>query len=138
VLEVRLLVLLAVVAVAVILWAMLSWRTRRFRATTAADLLPVPHGTRALVIAFTTPDCAPCRTAQRPALKRLHVAHPEAVSVREVDATVDPTLAQRFGILSVPSTVVIDRQGRVVAINHTLTVSGKLAAQLGLNGTTRA
>jgi thioredoxin 1 len=138
VLEVRLLVLLAVVAVAVILWAMLSWRTRRFRATTAADLLPVPRGTRALVIAFTTPDCAPCRTAQRPALKRLHVAHPEAVSVREVDATVDPTLAQRFGILSVPSTVVIDRQGRVVAINHTLAVSGKLAAQLGLNGTSRA
>jgi len=135
VLEVRLLVLLAVVAAAGILWFVLSWRTHRFRAATAADLLPIPRGAGALVIAFTTPDCAPCRTAQRPALERLHVAHPQAVSIREIDATVEPELAQRFGILSVPSTVVIDRHGRVVAINHTLAASGKLAAQLGLNGT---
>jgi thiol-disulfide isomerase/thioredoxin len=134
VLEVRLLVLLAVVAAAGILWAALSWRTRRYRVAIAADLLPASRGTRALVIAFTTPDCAPCRTAQRPALERLHAAHPYHVDVREIDATVEPELADRFGILSVPSTVVIDRRGRVVAINHTLAVSRKLAAQLGLNG----
>jgi thiol-disulfide isomerase/thioredoxin len=135
VLEARLLVLLAVVAAAGILLAVLSWRTRRYRAVSAADLLPAPRGTRALVIAFTTPDCAPCRTAQRPALERLHDAHPYHVDVREIDATVAPELADRFGILSVPSTVVISRQGHVLAINHTLAPATKLAAQLGLNGT---
>ncbi|HEY3247272.1 MAG TPA: thioredoxin family protein [bacterium] len=131
---VRLIVLLSVVIAAVLLWAALSSRTRRFRAGTAADLLPSPPGTRALVIAFTTPDCAPCRTAQKPALERLHLTHPHAVDVREVDATVDPALAERFGILSVPSTVVIASNGRVVAINHTLAAAAKLTAQLGLNG----
>lgn len=133
--ELRLIVLVAIVAAAGVLWAVLSWRTRRFRAPTAADLLPAPPGRRALVIAFTTPDCAPCRTAQKPALEHLRFIYPYAVDVREVDATVDPDLAGRFGILSVPSTVVIDPRGRVVAINHTLTATSKLAAQLGLNGT---
>ncbi|MGH2348808.1 MAG: thioredoxin family protein [bacterium] len=134
-LEMRLLMLLAVVAAGALLWAVLWWRTRRYRDTIAADLLPVPRGTRALVIAFTTPDCAPCRTAQRPALERLHDSHPRDVEVREIDATVEPKLADRFGILSVPSTVVISRQGHVLAINHTLALATKLAAQLGLNGT---
>jgi len=136
--DARLTVLVLIAAAVVVVWAALAWRTRRFRVAPAADLLSLPRGTRALVIAFTTPDCAPCRMQQRPALEQLHRAHRQDVEVREVDATVDPRLADRFGILSVPSTVVIARDGTVLAINHTLAAAPKLAAQLGLNGALRA
>ncbi len=132
--EVRLIVLVALAAAAVGVWAALAWWTRRFRVANAADLLASPRGSRALVIAFTTPDCAPCRAAQRPALERVHQQHADDVDVREIDATLDPALAQRFGILGVPSTVVIDRHGRVRAINHTFAPARKLIGQLGLNG----
>lgn len=131
----RLIVLLVIAAATAVVWISLTSRTRRFRAAPARDLLPDPPGSRALVIAFTTPDCVPCRVRQRPALESLHRTHPQDVAVREVDASVDPELADRFGILSVPSTVVIDRRGVVLAINHTLAPAAKLAAQLGLNGT---
>lgn len=129
------LVLLLIAVAALVVWAALAWRTGRFRAVPAGDLLSHPPGSRALVIAFTTPDCAPCRMRQRPALEYLHRAHPRDVDIREVDATVEPGLAERFGILSVPSTVVIDRRGTVLAINHTLAPAARLASQLGLNGT---
>ncbi len=86
------------------------------------------------VLAFTTPECVPCRTMQRPALEELQRRYPGRFELREVDATVAPELAERFGLMTVPSTVVIDARGRVRAINHGLARWPKLAGQLHLNG----
>jgi len=129
----RLLILALVAAGVALLWLALRWRSSRYRRQGAGDLLPRGRA-RPLVVAFSTPDCVPCRTQQKPALQELLRRYPGRLEVREVDATVEPELAERFGIMTVPSTVVIDLRGRVVAINHGVTRWERLAVQLSLNG----
>lgn len=127
----RLLVLLIVAAVVVAVWALVRRRATRYRGRDAADLL---EDGRPMVLAFSTPDCVPCRTAQKPALEQLQRRYANRVDVRVVDATLNPELAERFGILTVPSTVVVGANGKVVAINYGLARADKLAIQLSLNG----
>lgn len=129
----RLLILALIAAALLLLWLALRWRSRRYRRGGALDLLRT-GSRRPLVMAFSTPECVPCRTQQRPALAELQRRFPGRVEVREVDATVQPHLAERFGIMTVPSTVVVDLFGRVVAINHGMTRWEKLAVQMRLNG----
>lgn len=115
-------------------WRLLRWRTARLRRRGAGDLVSL-SSRRPLVIAFSTTDCVPCRTLQKPALEELVQRHPGRVDVRDVDATLEAGLAKRFGILTVPSTVVVDRDGHILAINHGVAPWEKLAGQLRLDGT---
>ncbi|MDQ7819248.1 MAG: thioredoxin family protein [Armatimonadota bacterium] len=126
----RLAVLGVVAAVVAVVWLGLRWRAARYRRRPATDLV---RG-RPLVLAFSTPDCVPCRTLQKPALLELQRRYPGQVDVREVDAAADPALAGRFGILTVPSTVLISGDGVVRAINQGAVGWERLAAQLELNG----
>src|SRR5574341_1239497 len=126
---VRLLVVALIAAALIAIRLVLAWRSRRYRRKGAADLQGTASG-RPLILAFSTPACVPCRTIQKPALEDLQRRYPDRVTVRDVNATAEPDLAARFGILTVPSTVVIDQGGAVVAINHTLTGWERLAGQL--------
>jgi len=105
---------------------------RRLRGGAAGSLLGLesrPPNTPA-VLYFRTPDCLVCATAQRPALDRL-VAHlGNAVSVIEIDATLQPAVADYWGVLSAPTTFVIDAAGQPRAINHGLASKEKLLRQL--------
>lgn len=86
-----------------------------------------PDG-RPTVVAFSTPGCAACWTAQKPALAAL----PASVRVIQVDAAGRPEVARAFGVLTVPATVVFDGSGAVLAANQGLATTTRLAAQLGL------
>ena len=88
----------------------------------------------ALVLAFTTPECMPCKTVQRPAIEALERRHPGRIVSGEVNAIEAPDLARRFGILTVPSTVIIGRDGRVRAINHGMATTEQLVTQARLGG----
>ena len=70
------------------------------------------------ILYFTTPICAPCKTVQRPALARLKERLGECLQVIEVDASTRPDLADYWGVLSVPTTFIIDTQGRPRRVNH--------------------
>ncbi len=126
--------LLLVAAGAVWLW--LAWRQRGARRAGAADLVTAYDATHAgaLVLAFTTPDCVPCKTVQRPALEVLERQFPGRIVTGEIDALDAPALARRFGILTMPSTVVIGPNGEVRAINHGTATADRLAEQARLNG----
>lgn len=129
------LVALGIVAAVVAACALLlAWRRRRVLRRGAADLVASfrLNGARALVLAFTTPECASCKTVQRPALQALEHRFPGQVVVVEVDALRERGLAARFGILTVPSTVVIARTGRVRAVNSGAVPAERLAQQIGL------
>lgn len=112
------------------------WRRRHVMRAGAADLVTSFGAARAdaLVLAFGTPECVPCKTIQRPALDALLQRFPGRVAVAEVDALQTPDLAHRFGILTVPSTVVMGPDGAVLAINHGTVTTERLATQAGLNG----
>lgn len=90
-----------------------------------------PDGRRT-VIAFSTPSCAACHKAQAPAIDRLRQQlGTEAFRVIKVDAAQQPDAAKAFGILTVPSTIVIKANGNeIVALNHGFAPSSQLAAQL--------
>ncbi len=118
-------------------WLWIAWRRHRARRSSAHDLVTTydAGGAGALVLAFTTPDCVPCKTVQRPALESLEEQFPGQFVMREIDALDAPHLARRFGILTVPSTVVIGPDGEVRAINHGTATADRLVMQAGFNGT---
>ena len=132
------LLILAVLVLIVTIGVLLArhWTARRIRKL-AEGGAPVwdalgerPDGRRALV-AFSTPSCAACRTAQAPAI-RVAEQHLGASTVRviRVDASRQPEVARAFGVLTVPSTVVLEPAGRVVAVNQGFAPSGRLIEQL--------
>lgn len=82
------------------------------------------------ILYFTTPTCMPCKTVQRPALEKVREVFGERVQVVEVDCTRRPDLADYWGVLSVPTTFIIDRKGQPRQVNHGVTRADKLLAQL--------
>lgn len=128
----RVLALLVVILGMTAVWGLVWSRFRLAARRGAVDL--VTGVASPIVLAFSTQDCVPCKTVQKPALEELRSRFPGRVQVRDVDATVDPTLAKRFGILTVPSTVVIGVGGAVVAVNQGPVGWERLANQLGFNG----
>ncbi|MBJ7600070.1 thioredoxin family protein [Candidatus Nephthysia bennettiae] len=83
------------------------------------------------MVAFSTPSCAACHTAQRPALTQLEARTGGAVRVIEVDAAHRPEVARTFGVLTVPTTAILDPDGRVTALNNGFAPTDRLAAQVG-------
>lgn len=100
------------------------------RASGKARSLPAYRPGRAAILYFTTPTCAPCKTVQRPALERLKNHLGEGIQVIEVDASTNPGLASDWGVLSVPTTFIIDPQGQPRHINHGVTTAEKLKKQI--------
>jgi len=96
---------------------------RRWQLTRAARIAPADPLLAALrpgvpaILYFTTPACAPCRTRQRPAIQRLLAELGDRVQVIEVNAAEQLDAARRWGVLSIPTTFVLDGEGRPRAIN---------------------
>jgi thiol-disulfide isomerase/thioredoxin len=89
-----------------------------------------PDG-RPTVVAFSTPGCAACRTAQAPALAALErQLGPSAVRIVPIDAAAQPAAADAFGVLTVPTTVVLTADGAVAAVNNGFAPTARLAEQL--------
>ncbi len=82
------------------------------------------------ILYFTTPDCVPCKTVQRPALSRLQEHLGDSIQVIEVNAPSQPELADYWGVLSVPTTFIIDAHGQARRVNHGVASAEKLQAQI--------
>ena len=93
-----------------------------------SGLVSVRRGVPVLLY-FTTPTCAPCKTIQRPAIQRLQERIGEQLEVVEVDASSQPEIASQWGVLSVPTTFIIDAQGNPRYVNHGVAPLDKLQRQ---------
>lgn len=82
------------------------------------------------ILYFTAPGCAQCRLQQTPILERLLTEVDAPVRLLKVDAVAEDELARAYGILTVPTTVLLDASGRPRAINHGLATAERLRAQL--------
>jgi thiol-disulfide isomerase/thioredoxin len=133
------LLVLALLAAAITLGvaATRTWSTSRTRGLKAlpgemllSALGSLPDGRRTLV-AFSTPSCAACHTAQAPAVSQVEgQLGTSNLRIIRVDAASQPEIARAFGVLTVPSTVILDKDGKVAAINHGFAPSGRLVQQL--------
>ncbi len=96
-----------------------------------ADPLPANGAAlgRARLLVFTSEDCRQCHTHQAPAVAQVQAARPDVV-IEEIDAPSALELAQRYRIMTVPATVVLDADGRACAVNYGFAPASKLLAQL--------
>lgn len=85
---------------------------------------------RPAILYFTAPNCLPCETVQAPALAELEASFSGRLQVFEVDATRNSTVADSWGVLSVPTTFIIDRHGRPRGVNHGVARLQRLRRQL--------
>ncbi|MEE8336797.1 MAG: thioredoxin family protein [Dehalococcoidia bacterium] len=81
------------------------------------------------IIYFTTESCVVCRVQQIPALDALQTAVPDLLIERH-DAIEDGALAGEYGVLTVPTTAVYDRDGQLVTINRGFTSAAALHSQI--------
>ena len=131
-LPVRILIATALAAVGVIAYRL--WHAAQLRQVRGTD--PTTPGLtnwrsgRPAIVYFTTPDCAPCRTTQRPTLRRLEAELDGAVQVIEIDATERRDVADHWGVLSVPTTFVLGEDGRPRHVNIGVTGYDRLKRQL--------
>ena len=83
-----------------------------------------------ILVYFTTPDCAPCKTIQRPAINRVSDVLGGELEVVEIDATERPDLAKAWGVMSVPTTFVLDTRGEARYVNNGVARAEKLLEQI--------
>jgi hypothetical protein len=130
---------LGILALAAMLVWLTVWAVRRFidserrRALSAAAVLPAaaeaPWAT-VRILAFSSETCRPCYTLQRPALEAITAQHGDVVAVSWIDAPTSPELTERFHVLTVPTTVVLDAQNQVQAINYGFAPTNRLLEQI--------
>lgn len=104
---------------------LLLWRA----AKNASKANQTPPGSPQLLY-FTTPDCAPCKTVQRPAVRQVQSILGDRLQVVEVNAYEQPEVARQWGVLSVPTTFIIDAQGKPRHVNHGVTPAARLLSQI--------
>lgn len=126
----RLIIVALLAIVAIVLY---QWYIRRQLATISAvgNQDPILHGIEPnvpTIVYFTTPGCIPCKTQQQPALETLRDT--QEVQVVQIDATEDPDAADRWGVMSAPTTFVLDSNFEAQAVNHGVADVEKLRKQL--------
>jgi thiol-disulfide isomerase/thioredoxin len=128
----RMLILVATALAVTVIWGTLrlwrAWQLRRLSTRTPLSEL-IPTGKPA-VLAFSAPHCRDCHTLQAPALERLRAQLHDRATIASVSALEHPQLVEHLGILTVPSTVVVDAQGVVRHLNLGFASDAKLREQL--------
>ncbi|MFI8595567.1 thioredoxin family protein [Microbacterium sp. NPDC078428] len=82
-------------------------------ALTGADFDDKVSSEPLALVDFWADWCSPCH-AMKPALAELARSRPDGVAVYAVDVVAEPGLAERFGVISLP-TVMLFRSGAPVA-----------------------
>ncbi len=113
------------VAGVVVLAAALLEMVRSARARRRALLATAAPASEPYIIYFTGDGCTVCRTHQEPALQRLG-----DIRIDKVDAVSDRTLADRFQVYTLPTTVVMSADGKALHVNYGYAPAPKLQQQL--------
>ena len=95
----------------------------------AVDSAPRTAGPAPDLLYFTSDTCTVCHVAQRPALERLRALVGD-VRVREIDVAADPSTARSYRVMTLPTIVVLDRDGTATAVNAGFVNEGTLRDQV--------
>ena len=127
------LLLAPLIAIAVIGGAALLLRSQKGaqRELVGSVLEPTgDHRQMPSILYFTGEACTICHTAQRPALRALAPTLDPGIEIREIDIAVEPELARRYRVMSLPTIIVLDAAGHVTDINVGFTTGEVLRRQL--------
>jgi thioredoxin 1 len=123
----RIVFALIVLAGLTLLW--LSWRYYKIKVVHRIEAIEVTPSVPTLLY-FSADYCAPCKLQQTPIIDSLVAKLGDAVVVKKYDVTECPELARQYKVLTLPTTVVLDRRGQVAHLNYGVTPQAKLEAQL--------
>jgi hypothetical protein len=125
-----LLVILVVGAIVYMLWRI--WQGTRLQRLTyheSPDIVRKTIGAQGpAILYFTAADCTQCHYRQAPILSELTQEH--AITVHRLDAARQEELVRHYGIMTVPSTVILNKDLQPAAINHGLALRPHLDEQL--------
>lgn len=128
----RVLILLIVTSVAISLWQLWQhYQTRQLVQMAKAgtpDLLAGRLTPGPTVLYFTGAHCAQCRLQQTPILAQLTAVAP--VHLHTIDAVQEEQVARFYGVMTVPTTVLLDHAHTPKAVNHGLASLPQLRQQV--------
>jgi thiol-disulfide isomerase/thioredoxin len=120
--------ILAVLAVIVYQWYL---RRQLAHIATQVHIDPILQGIQTglpTIVYFTTPNCIPCKTQQQAILQKLCEA--QEIQVVQIDATEQPETADRWGVMTAPTTFVLDGNLQPKAVNFGVTNEHQLLKQI--------
>jgi thioredoxin-like negative regulator of GroEL len=123
----RIVVALAIVAIGLLAYQGLLWWQRR---RVAQGSERGERTDRSALLVFTSPTCAACKLQQLPIVDRVLVEWRDKINYELVDVAERPKVAAQYGVWSVPTTIVLDAQRQVIAINQGVVYEKKLREQL--------
>jgi thioredoxin 1 len=125
----RLLIAISLVGLGAACYAMLNYVALRRARSRRLGLERIEQG-RPVLVYFTTPTCAPCKTVQRPAIRRLSDLMGDCLQVVEIDASTQPEIARLWNVMTVPTTYILDNKGQPRYVNHGVTLYDELVRQM--------
>ena len=81
------------------------------------------------ILYFASDSCAACPSQAR-YLEQLLAQWQEDLVIQKIDTEVEPETAVKYGVFTLPTTILIDQQGDVREINYGLTHTHKLTQQV--------
>ena len=84
---------------------------------------------RPTLLYFRNDNCSPCMT-QAHYLEILEKQFQDRFALQKIDTALEPEKAAKYGVFTLPTTLVIDQQGDVKFINYGLTNTFRLSQQL--------
>lgn len=103
-------------------YALRSLHLRRMQPAAAGSGLPA-------LLYFRSDSCAVCPTQGR-IVDQVAAQWGDRLRVERIDAERDPAAAERFSVFTLPTTILVDGDGRVRQINYGLADARKLGRQL--------
>lgn len=99
-------------------------RVKRFRASTASQINKGEKGSS--ILYFRSDNCSGC-AAQNQIIRQLAVDLQKAI--KKIDVDENPQLAETYGVISLPTTLVMDAAGNARYINYGVVNPRKLTQQ---------
>ncbi|WP_420628801.1 thioredoxin family protein [Candidatus Leptofilum sp.] len=81
------------------------------------------------ILYFASDSCAACPSQAR-YLEQLLGKWEDGLMIQKIDAELEPETAVKYGVFTLPTTILIDQQGDVREINYGLTHTQKLTQQV--------
>jgi thioredoxin-like negative regulator of GroEL len=123
----RIVIAAALVLVGVLTYVLfLRWQRRRVNQQSNRRAATGRSG----LLVFTSPTCARCKLQQLPIIDRVLLDWRDKIEVDLIDVTEQPDVAAQYGVWSLPTTIVLDADRKVVAINQGVALEKKLCEQI--------
>lgn len=127
----RLTLSLLIAALCIGLWRLLSLIVLgRAKGAAKAESLAGFEPGRPGILVFGSLSCATCVHAQAPAARKAVAALGDTAQLVEVDVDESPELANRYGVVSLPTVFVLDARGEPRRVYHGFVSAAELRSQV--------